>query len=228
MRLRRRCVRPDEVLCHPIFHLSFPQHVHELDADSRGLCGVKRFEAPHGSRQPFHRTMILFHPTIHIFHLANGDRGPVLLVGGPDGPGIGLAPVDGNEGSIDHSTTAQMAAAYLLRYGLVLVIAWIGLMKFTAYEAAGIQPLVSHSPLMRWVDDIFSERAFSALLGVVEITIAATHMLTPRPAPGDVPPASHVAPAAGLAVLLHPVTEDAVDVEGQDVRMIMRVCTSYR
>ena len=24
-------------------------------------------------------------------------------------------------------------------------------MKFTAYEAAGIQPLVAHSPLMSWV-----------------------------------------------------------------------------
>jgi uncharacterized membrane protein YkgB len=75
--------------------------------------------------------------------------------------------------TIGQSSTVQVAAAYLLRYGLVLVIAWIGFMKFTAYEAAGIQPLVAHSPLMSWVYAIFSERAFSALLGVVEIAVAA-------------------------------------------------------
>jgi uncharacterized membrane protein YkgB len=73
----------------------------------------------------------------------------------------------------DQSSAVQVAAAYLLRYGLVLVIAWIGFMKFTAYEAAGIQPLVANSPLMSWVYAIFSERAFSALLGVVEVVIAA-------------------------------------------------------
>jgi reactive chlorine resistance protein C len=63
---------------------------------------------------------------------------------------------------IGQSSVVQVAAAYLLRYGLVLVIAWIGFMKFTAYEAAGIQPLVANSLLMSWVYAIFSERAFSA------------------------------------------------------------------
>jgi reactive chlorine resistance protein C len=80
---------------------------------------------------------------------------------------------------IDRSSAVQVAAAYLLRYGLVLVIAWIGFMKFTAYEAAGIQPLVANSPLMSWVYAIFSERAFSALLGVVEVAIAAMIALRP-------------------------------------------------
>jgi reactive chlorine resistance protein C len=81
--------------------------------------------------------------------------------------------------TIDQSSAVQVAAAYLLRYGLVLVIAWIGFMKFTAYEAAGIQPLVANSPLMSWVYAIFSERAFSALLGVVEVTVAAMIALRP-------------------------------------------------
>jgi uncharacterized membrane protein YkgB len=84
-----------------------------------------------------------------------------------------------NAVTIDQSSTVQMAAAYLLRYGLVLVIAWIGFMKFTAYEAAGIQPLVANSPLMGWVYAIFSERAFSALLGVVEVAVAAMIALRP-------------------------------------------------
>jgi reactive chlorine resistance protein C len=82
-------------------------------------------------------------------------------------------------GTVDSSAIVQAAGAYLLRYGLVLVIAWIGFMKFTAYEAAGIQPLVANSPLMSWVYGIFSERAFSALLGVVEIAIAVMIALRP-------------------------------------------------
>jgi uncharacterized membrane protein YkgB len=81
--------------------------------------------------------------------------------------------------TMDHSSAVQMVAAYLLRYGLVLVIAWIGFMKFTAYEAAGIQPLVANSPLMSWVYAIFGERAFSAMLGIVEVAVAAMIALRP-------------------------------------------------
>jgi reactive chlorine resistance protein C len=83
------------------------------------------------------------------------------------------------ESTVHQSGIVQTAAAYLLRYGLVLVIAWIGFMKFTAYEAAGIQPLVANSPLMSWVYAIFSARAFSALLGVVEVAVAAMIALRP-------------------------------------------------
>ena len=37
---------------------------------------------------------------------------------------------------------------HITRYGLVIVLLWIGGMKFTAYEAEGIRPLVANSPLM--------------------------------------------------------------------------------
>jgi uncharacterized membrane protein YkgB len=81
--------------------------------------------------------------------------------------------------TVNSSAIVQAAGAYLLRYGLVLVLAWIGFMKFTAYEAAGIQPLVANSPLMSWVYAIFSERVFSAVLGIVEIAIATMIALRP-------------------------------------------------
>ena len=42
----------------------------------------------------------------------------------------------------------QAVGSFGLRYGLVLVIGWIGLMKFTEYEAKGIESLVARSPLM--------------------------------------------------------------------------------
>jgi reactive chlorine resistance protein C len=75
----------------------------------------------------------------------------------------------------DSSATTSaiaVAAGVLARYGLALVIAWIGALKFTSYEAQGIQPLVANSPLMRWLYDIFTLHTFSALLGVVEIATA--------------------------------------------------------
>src|SRR3546814_14586969 len=53
------------------------------------------------------------------------------------------------------------------RYGLVVVLGWIGALKFTSYEAYGIEPLVANSPLLSWVYDIFSVTAFSSLLGVL-------------------------------------------------------------
>jgi uncharacterized membrane protein YkgB len=60
----------------------------------------------------------------------------------------------------------------LARYGLVVVVGWIGLMKFTAYEAEGISRYVANSPLMSWVYGFMSHRGFSGVLGVVELTIA--------------------------------------------------------
>ena len=53
--------------------------------------------------------------------------------------------------------------ALAARYGLVIVIAWIGALKFTNYEAKGIEPLVANSPLMSWIYNIFSVTAFSAI-----------------------------------------------------------------
>jgi reactive chlorine resistance protein C len=72
----------------------------------------------------------------------------------------------------DAGLRVQGVGSLVLRYGLVLVIAWIGLMKFTGYEAKGIQPLVAHSPLMSWMYGFLTVRAFSDALGVVEVAIA--------------------------------------------------------
>ena len=61
----------------------------------------------------------------------------------------------------------------IVRWGLIVVLAWIGGMKFTAYEAMGIQPLVAHSPFISWMYDFLSIRSFSAMLGCIEIVTAA-------------------------------------------------------
>ncbi len=69
--------------------------------------------------------------------------------------------------------------AKVIRYGLVAVLLWVGLLKFTAYEAEGIQGLVANSPLMSWTYSVMSVRAFSALLGVIEITLGILIALRP-------------------------------------------------
>src|ERR671939_1840561 len=73
----------------------------------------------------------------------------------------------------------QSAGKALVRYGLVLVLVWIGAMKFTAYEAKGIEPLVASSPLMSWLYGFLSLQAVSNLLGVTEITTGVLIALRP-------------------------------------------------
>jgi len=75
--------------------------------------------------------------------------------------------------------TLEAIGGLLARYGLVLVIAWFGVLKFTEFEAQGIYPLVSESPLMSWLYDIFSVYTFSVLLGVFEV--AAAVLLAVKP-----------------------------------------------
>ena len=81
------------------------------------------------------------------------------------------------------SSRVEAAGRELARFGLVVVVGWIGLMKFTAYEAEGIRLYVTNSPLMSWVYGFLSVRGFSAVLGVVEVAIAlliAVRPLSPR------------------------------------------------
>src|SRR5204862_4922266 len=65
--------------------------------------------------------------------------------------------------AIQATAALEAVGQAIVRYGLVLVVGWIGAMKFTAYEAAGIQPLVANSPLMGWMYRFLSVQAFSSL-----------------------------------------------------------------
>ncbi|HCF4213568.1 TPA: DUF417 family protein [Pseudomonas aeruginosa] len=66
-----------------------------------------------------------------------------------------------------------------LRYSVVVVLAWIGAMKFSAYEAGAIQGLVASSPLTSWLYNVFSLQGASNLIGTVEIATAAAILLAP-------------------------------------------------
>jgi uncharacterized membrane protein YkgB len=90
-------------------------------------------------------------------------------------------------------------ASILGRYGLVIVIGWIGALKFMNFEANQIQPLVANSPFMGWLYGIFPVYTFSALLGLFEVTAAALLAIKP------VAPALSIAGSL-LAILLFVAT----------------------
>ena len=75
-------------------------------------------------------------------------------------------------GLVSVAQRIEAVGRHSIRYGLVLVLLWIGAMKFTAYEAEGIAGLVSNSPLMSWAYQVLSLRQFSSLIGVTELLIA--------------------------------------------------------
>src|ERR1700750_3207895 len=74
-------------------------------------------------------------------------------------------------------TTAMVAL--VARYGLVIVIAWFGAMKFTDYESQGISHWVANSPLLGWVYHIMSIDAFGRLNGSIELITAALLAVKP-------------------------------------------------
>jgi reactive chlorine resistance protein C len=71
------------------------------------------------------------------------------------------------------------AAPLIARYGLVVVIAWFGAMKFTYYESHGVSIFVASSPFLSWVYHVMSISTFGRVLGTAEIVTAA--LLAMRP-----------------------------------------------
>ena len=98
------------------------------------------------------------------FHETIGEQQLVRRVGP-----LGLA----------RAPSLEAAGRHTVRYGLVLVLLWIGGMKFTAYEAEGISGFVSNSPLMFWAYQLFSKGQFSAILGFTELLTAV--LIAARP-----------------------------------------------
>ncbi len=88
-----------------------------------------------------------------------------------------------NSVTVGSENNLEKIGAIVIRYGLVAVLLWVGLLKFTAYEAEGIQGLVANSPLFSWAYGVMSVRTFAAVLGVIEITLGlliALRYVAPR------------------------------------------------
>jgi uncharacterized membrane protein YkgB len=54
-------------------------------------------------------------------------------------------------------------------FPVILVLLWIGGMKFTLLEAKGIEDLVSSSPLMSWMYNIWDLQTTSNLIGIYDL-----------------------------------------------------------
>jgi uncharacterized membrane protein YkgB len=87
----------------------------------------------------------------------------------PDAPTI--API-----RVDPATWATSAGAIVSRYGLVIVLAWIGYGKYVKMEA---RVVIEHSPLMSWIYHFLSAGAVAAVLGTAEIIAAVLIALRP-------------------------------------------------
>nr|WP_231971098.1 DUF417 family protein [Mycobacterium sp. E3198] len=70
-------------------------------------------------------------------------------------------------------------APVIARYGLVIVLAWFGAMKFTYYESHGISHWVANSPFLGWIYNVISIDAFGRLNGSIELITAALLAVKP-------------------------------------------------
>jgi len=70
-----------------------------------------------------------------------------------------------------------IVSGFLMRYGLAVVLAWIGV-GHCAHPAA-IQPLIAHSPPLSWLYDIFNLHTLGYALGSTEIFAALLIALRP-------------------------------------------------
>jgi uncharacterized membrane protein YkgB len=80
------------------------------------------------------------------------------------------------------------------RYGLVVVLAWIGFGKYVKMES---RVLIEHSPLMSWIYHFLSVGAVATALGTMEIIAAV--LIAVRPL---WPTASAVGSALGIVLFL--------------------------
>ncbi len=83
------------------------------------------------------------------------------------------------EGDARYSQALDAATGVLLRYGLVLLILWIGVFKFTPTEAKAIEPLLVNSPFLSWLLAAAGVEGASRIIGTAEILIAT--LLAVRP-----------------------------------------------
>ncbi|ORX06554.1 hypothetical protein AWC29_08440 [Mycobacterium triplex] len=78
------------------------------------------------------------------------------------------------------SDSLTLLGHLISRYGLVVVLAWIGFGKYVKMES---RVLIEHNPLMSWVYDVFSVTTVACGLGTMEIVAAlliAVRPLWPR------------------------------------------------
>ncbi|MGI8518804.1 MAG: YkgB family protein [Acidimicrobiia bacterium] len=76
-------------------------------------------------------------------------------------------------------TPFELFGEHAIRIALAAALIWVGALKFTAYEAMAIEPLVSNSPILSWLYGFMSVEGFSMALGVFELLLAIAILARP-------------------------------------------------
>lgn len=92
------------------------------------------------------------------------------------------------------------AGEVVARYSVVLFFLGFGAVKFTAWEAEAIHPLLVHSPFLFWLPKLFDQQVSSDIIGVVEIALAL--MMASRPFAPRISAIGSYGIAASLVVTL--------------------------
>ncbi|WP_134088529.1 DUF417 family protein [Olivibacter sp. XZL3] len=67
---------------------------------------------------------------------------------------------------------------YVSLFGAVLILLWIGALKFTLAEAQAIKPYIEHHPFSGWMYRAFSIQTVSNIVGMVEIIVAVLVLIS--------------------------------------------------
>jgi uncharacterized membrane protein YkgB len=77
-------------------------------------------------------------------------------------------------------SSLERFGAGLIRYALVAVLLWVGMLKFTAYEAEAIKPLVENSPILSWVYGVMSVQTFSMFIVTLTFLLSTPGVWQPE------------------------------------------------
>jgi reactive chlorine resistance protein C len=67
----------------------------------------------------------------------------------------------------------ERAGAGAVRWSLIFLLVLFGGMKWAAFEADAIHPLITNSPFLSWTDALFGKQGASIFVGVIELATAA-------------------------------------------------------
>ena len=115
-------------------------------------------------------------------------------------------------------------ARFILRYSLVFFFVAFGLYKFTPQEAAGVAPLMAHSPVLFWAKPLLGERGASSMIGVIEVTIGL--LIALRRFRPDLSAAGSLGAAFALMTTLSFLfTTPGLDPQGSDTGFLLKDLT---
>jgi reactive chlorine resistance protein C len=128
----------------------------------------------------------------------------------------------------NHTLETRLAqiGLFVLRFSLVFFFVGFGIYKFTPQEAAGVAPLMAHSPFLFWVNPAFGERGGSAFIGVIEISLGVLIALR-RVSPSLSALGSALTALALLVTLSFLFTTPGLDPQSSDAGFLLKDLTLF-